>query len=585
MSRRKLECRRRTGCFQCKAKHLQCTEEHPRCKRCERLGLACTRGLKLIFREDALQRGISFGREGVWTKQPNPNSRQRRSKSDFRPVPLDSYFNRWEFLNVTFDDLAASAEVDTPHYSTRSNDSSQLLQLSPAFSIYHPLHTFSGSDGYLLDYFIRGISPSCSLSKSHNPYISLVIPLCFVSNTLLNALLAVAANQLRLLGSTRSSHEGCHYKQIALQSLRQEISTGTQDEGTVAAVLMLCFQDISDGCSASWMTHLRGGLQLLECNARQRSPDLWNFFRMYFIAHDIMARTVSDHWDGGNTPQLWLESEDLEEIDVVMGCSRGLMTAINKISILASTKARISRIRPLTPVELHDYENAISELHTSLLTLKQRLPSHSADRHDLERVANIKHLTALLYLHERLGFPKESQPSIYNPSGAPSCLPLDRFTLSKDRLVSTIIESIATLPDMATLLWPLFILGNAGVEDEYHRRFLLDRLSSIQRLRNLGSVRRTIDAVKHAFGTTGLHYGIERAWGHESYRIGPAVSADLREMFSSTFGTKAPVGVVATWSWKPGDSNIHHNSIVKDPESHLSTSVKIAARASADGDG
>jgi hypothetical protein len=81
-----------------------------------------------------------------------------------------------------------------------------------------------------------------------------------------------------------------------------------------------------------------------------------------------------------------------------------------------------------------------------------------------------------------------------------------------------IVESIATLPDMATLLWPLFILGNVGVEDEDHRRFVLDRLSSIQRLRNLGSVRRTIDAVKHAFGTTGLDCGIERAWGHESYQ-------------------------------------------------------------------
>ncbi|KAL3443239.1 fungal-specific transcription factor domain-containing protein [Aspergillus insuetus] len=513
MSRRKLESRRRTGCFQCKAKHLQCTEEDPRCRRCERLGLACTRGLRLIFREDALQRGISFGREGVWTKHPNSNLKQRRRKSEFRPVPLDSYVDRWEFLNVTFDDLAVSTDLDQPHGSAPSNDSGHnLLQLSPAFSIYHPLHSVSDSDGYLLDYFIRGISPSCSLSDSHNPYISLVIPLCFISNTLRNALLAVAANQLRLLGSSQSSHEACHYKQIALQSLRHEISTSTHDEGTVAAVLMLCFQDISDGCSASWITHLRGGLQLLDCSARQRSPDLWNFFRMYFVAHDVMARTVSDEWDGDDNSELWSDDEDLEEIDVVMGCSRGLMTLINRISNLASTKARILRTRPMTPVEVHDHENATSELHTSLLALKQRLPPHSADRQDLEKIANIKHLTALLYLHERLGFPRHSpEPARFNTD-------LELFSLSKDRLVTDIIESIETLPDMATLLWPLFILGNVGVEDENHRRFVLDRLSSIQRLRNLGSVRRTIDAVKHAFGTTGLDYGIERAWGHESYR-------------------------------------------------------------------
>ncbi|KAL2787903.1 fungal-specific transcription factor domain-containing protein [Aspergillus keveii] len=507
---KKLESRRRTGCFQCKAKHIQCTEELPRCKHCERLDLACARGLRLIFREDALQRGISFGREGVWPKQPN--SKQRRRKSDFRPIPLDSYVDRWEFLNVTFDDLAAYSGVYQPQCSPQRNAPGRPLTLSPAFSIYHPLNTFSDSDGYLLDYFIRGISPSCSLSKSHNPYISLVIPLSFVSNTLRNALLAVAANQLRLLGSVYSSHEACHYKQIALQSLRHELSTSTHDEGTVAAVLMLCFQDISDGCSASWVTHLRGGLQLLACSARQRSPDLWDFFRMYFVAHDVMARTVTDDWEGDQNLQLWSDDEDLEEIDVVMGCSRGLMALINRISILASTKARILRARPMTPVEVHHHDNATSELHISLLTLKQRLPPHSADRQDLEQIAYIKHLTALLYLHERLGFPRHSPASV-RPN-----IDLDLSNLSKDRLVTDIIESIGTLSDMATLLWPLFILGNVAVEDEDHRRFILDRLSSIQRLRNLGSVRRTIDAVKHALGTTGLDYGIERAWGHESYR-------------------------------------------------------------------
>lgn len=45
-------------------KHVQCTEEKPSCKRCQRLGLKCQRGIKLLFREDAIQRGIQFGREG-----------------------------------------------------------------------------------------------------------------------------------------------------------------------------------------------------------------------------------------------------------------------------------------------------------------------------------------------------------------------------------------------------------------------------------------------------------------------------------------------------------------------------------------
>lgn len=88
----------------------------------------------------------------------------------------------------------------------------------------------------------------------------------------------------------------------------------------------------------------------------------------------------------------------------------------------------------------------------------------------------------------------------------------------KSRLVSSIIELISTLPDIATLLWPLFVLSNVGLENEEQRRFVLDRLANVQKTRNLGSVRRTIDAVKHAFVTRGLLCSGDRTWGHETYR-------------------------------------------------------------------
>ena len=138
----------------------------------------------------------------------------------------------------------------------RASEPSIQLELAPSpmpFT-YHPFHTFPDTDSYLLDYFLRGISPSCSLSTSHNPYISLVIPLCFTSQTLRNALLAVAANQLCLLGRPQLRQEACHYKDKALQGLQRELSTSLQDEGAVAAVVMLCFQDVGSS---------RGLLQVL----------------------------------------------------------------------------------------------------------------------------------------------------------------------------------------------------------------------------------------------------------------------------------------------------------------------------------
>jgi hypothetical protein len=76
---------------------------------------------------------------------------------------------------------------------------------------------------------------------------------------------------------------------------------------------------------------------------------------------------------------------------------------------------------------------------------------------------------------------------------------------------------MSTLPDMHTLLWPLFVLGNAGLQNEEQRRFVLDRLISMEKTQNLGSVKRTIIAVKHAFKTKSLLSPGARLWGHESY--------------------------------------------------------------------
>ncbi|KAL4783426.1 fungal-specific transcription factor domain-containing protein [Aspergillus varians] len=515
----KQEIRRRTGCFQCKEKHIQCTEEHPRCRRCEIHNLECVRGLRLIFREDAIQRGIKFGREGVWTKRPGPRA-QGRKKAVFEGVSLTSYINRWVFLNLTLDDFPEkikSQAVSRDQAQPQPHAHLPLTPGPPSPAYYHPLHTFPYTDGYLLDYFITGISPSCSLSASHNPYLSLVIPLCFVSVTLRNALLAVAANQLCLLGHAQFTKQACYYKQKALQGLRQEISTGFPDEGTVAAVLMLCFQDISDGCSPSWITHLRGGLQLIDCNTHQTSPSLWNFFRMYFVAHDIMGRTASDDYLQKDEPlPLWSETDDLDEVDVLMGCSRGLMTLINRISILASTRAKILKERHLTPAEITEHAVTTSDLCSSLLSLKQTLPTHSIDRQDLERVAHVKQLAALLYLNERLEPQRETETK---PKGPPPT----------SHLISSIISTISTLPNMTTLLWPLFVLGNVALENEHQRRFVLDRLAGIQRARNLGSVCRAIEAVKHSFRTRDLGLQMDLGspagrgrgprWGHESYRF------------------------------------------------------------------
>ncbi|KAM5345660.1 hypothetical protein ACJ41O_011521 [Fusarium nematophilum] len=278
-----------------------------------------------------------------------------------------------------------------------------------------------------------------------------------------------------------------------------------------------------------------------------------------------MNRTASEIWPEDDKFQLWSECEDLEEFDMLMGCSRGLMTLINRISILGSEKDKvILKRRSLTPREIERYTNMASDIGTALLSLRQKLPKDAAAKKDLKSVARIKHLAALLYLTERLGHfrPRSEGFSTSTSVSFDDTTDAERWTFTaaepsssmgkqranaghsgrnsppsedeldirhdesiplhgggKKHLVSSMIRLISTLPDMPTLLWPLFVIGNAGLEDEEQRGFVLDRLASMQKMENLGSVRRTIDAVTHAFTTKGLLLSSGgRRWGHESYR-------------------------------------------------------------------
>ncbi|PLB43364.1 MFS general substrate transporter [Aspergillus steynii IBT 23096] len=486
-------------------KHVRCTEEKPRCRRCERLNLKCERGLRLMYQEDALQRGISFGRKGKWSKNNGKHelSSPVHIEAASYTLPLDKYVGRWIFLNTTNSDFdienhpSTVLEADEPTTEDLSELELEYQYLDLMTSSFrHPLAEYSEVESYLLDYFIHGIGPNCALSQVDNPYISLITPLCFVHPTLRNALLAAAGNQLRLLGDTRFIKETLIYTSRALKSLNQAISQNRIDDGVIATVLMLCFHDISDECDPSWITHLHAGLELLNhTGSHCESPSLLKFVTMYFVAHDIMSRTAAQSKTQVKRRYSWTENDDLDEIDMVMGCSRRLMSLINDISDMA-TELSIDTQKEFQPKEEdQDLNTRTNAIRSALSDLKQTLPTHSADRDDLSKIAEIKRLTALLYLTERLK-KNEQQP-----------------TLSKRYLVNTIIRQISSLPDSATLLWPLFVLGNSGLENEDHRRFVLDRLGRMQRTRNLGSVRRARMAVKQAFQKVDLDYRGTRRWG------------------------------------------------------------------------
>lgn len=205
--------------------------------------------------------------------------------TSFRPISLDRYIGRWVFLNFCSDDFdpentsedCTGPPDDDDLDDFDNNKAGSVAQLSDAsinmhdydigthtlvlsnqgqnycqeafsnlqFKCFeHPLASYMEVEGNLLDYFIRGVSPQCSLAPTHNPYLNYVTPLCFHYESVRNAILAAAANQLCILGDSRFQKEAFLYKQRTLTGLREEIAAGNLNEGTLATVLMLCFRDV-----------------------------------------------------------------------------------------------------------------------------------------------------------------------------------------------------------------------------------------------------------------------------------------------------------------------------------------------------
>jgi hypothetical protein len=115
--------------------------------------------------------------------------------------------------------------------------------------------------------------------------------------------------------------------------------------------------------------------------------------------------------------------------------------------------------------------------------------------------------------------PTAAKAGPISPLVSPATSP-NSTSYSKQWLIAAIIKLIGEFPTpLVALLWPLFVVGNSGLDDEDQRRFVLDNLRTIQKTRNLGSVRRARMTVEQAFRVKDLDLPASPAWGDD----GPGV--------------------------------------------------------------
>lgn len=458
--------RKRSGCATCKKAHVRCSEERPECTRCQRLKLECDYQVKLLWEEDALQRNIAHGRG----KAPAG----KREFGSFVEQISANQVSHHDFLNTTMADFEPLYWTSPPSidndddYDDEDGDVEEVVRATGMACIPVPPHSpYLGSDAFLLEYYISELSPKCSLSSTNNPYLYTLLPVAFEFEPLRNALLAAAANELRLQQHGQYENLSLKLRDAAIRGLRSYLQTTEMDWKGLAVMLMFCFFDISDGCAPSWITHHKMALKMLDrLRANSKTDaDLKALCEIYFVAHEVMGQTAWE--DDIPTGELQWIPHDPQEIDVLTGCSRQLLSIIHRISLLAQG------LRQNHIAENDDFISAKSALVQELLALQQYPAFGSNDMTVVQTVAEAKRLAALLYLEEKLlvsGYPEPRQ-------------------IEPTAIVQNLLDLLSGLPlHNAATLWPLFVLGVSRFTSHDQLNVVLSRLLWLEQSRPLGSI-------------------------------------------------------------------------------------------------
>jgi hypothetical protein len=214
---------------------------------------------------------------GKWYKKTKTKTSRSEPGGRYEPVDLRPYVGMWVFFNASKNDFetycgehagsleerlveeqqensAALSEYELVITLVRTEEIEYIDECLPLDAVtpfmptssFSSYSTFSSIEGNLFNYFVTSIGPSCSLSPSQNPYLAYLTPMSFQFPALRDALIAVSANQLRLLNDKRFEREAWSYKNKAIRAVQRAIDAEEIDLWIVATVLMLCFYDVGN---------------------------------------------------------------------------------------------------------------------------------------------------------------------------------------------------------------------------------------------------------------------------------------------------------------------------------------------------
>ena len=485
-SERKPFARSHHGCTNCRKSKVKCDQQKPTCTRCWQKDLQCSSTLQLKWESSYRERGVAFGRSGLWGKSPknkqSPTQSPRSSTSSDETTWLATpTIQPWTFVNndmVLMQRLCdEEQDKERQHLLPPFNAKLAIGEQEPRepmlpFAVSSPLSSKSGGmdeasmlslplspslfpslgelgNRVLFDYYINQICPRTAHSPlSQSPFSSVILPYCVSAPpTVLRAVQALAACHWSQYDPQYNS-VSLRLKSRVLMDFRKRINSGqkalaAQDPEILVIAMFLCLFDIVDDCDPQWIVHLQGAKDIIRLRRRQQlessetnnatsQDEVSSFVELFFAFQDVMGRTACAKADLFGS-SYW--QEDDTTIDPWMGCSPALVSLL--FSVMDLSRSRRDMVSAEDQSQFHSKAATLNERLRSL----QQEPRAHEDDSTIQKAAELKKLTCIVFL----------KCALYN--GRPSDPEIKAYVR---KIMSGVLELLA-LESACHVIWPLFV--------------------------------------------------------------------------------------------------------------------------------
>ncbi|CAI7653682.1 unnamed protein product [Penicillium manginii] len=464
-SDRKISSRSQHGCTNCRRSKVKCDENKPICTRCWQKDLQCSSNFQLKWESTYRDRGIAFGRTGLWGKNAPKNRQTPTRSTESGPTSQEEAtwlatptIQPWTFLNSDMSLIRRIYDEEQGHTQR---------ELLPAFDVKLAIGEQEPRGKILSP--SSPISPSClseqtlpsslsifpsldeignrSFPLSQSPFASVILPYCVSATpTVLRAIQALAACHWAQY-DPQYTNISLQLKSRVLREFRKRISSDggavlESDPEILVIVMFLCLFDIVDYCNSQWIVHLQGAKDIIRLRRRQqilasgnadpRQDEVSSFVELFFAFQDVMGRTACAKADLFG-PRYWDETDTT--INPWMGCSPALVSIL--FSVMDLSRSRRSMF--LSDDQII-FETRAATLKDRLQKLEQKPRTNESDQ-TIPRIAEVKRLTCMVFL----------KCALYG--GRPS----DTEIKTLVRKIIMEIQELVALEAVCQLIWPLFV--------------------------------------------------------------------------------------------------------------------------------